>query len=493
MRSIINYIKKSIGTCYCILMLMIISSFASTAQTTRPVYSVKDGKMQIELSKHINDAALDNFISTFDLSDLDLKNFLKTNSTDSLRKLGWKLEKNNRDLVVISKLLRGFDHFDNPADKIIFTEKGASNSDLFPAVSSNIKYEFNSFRKKHPFLEKDSLVTFFLRNNTGAKSVMLAGSFNDWNPAALSMRKTDSGWIAPVKLGPGKYWYKFIADGNWMTDSDNARVENDGRGNDNSVFYKHNVVFRLSGFENAKKVFISGSFNGWQPRQLPMIKTATSWQLPVYLADGTHTYRFVVDGKWMADPNNSNRLPNEFNDFNSVLRIGTSYKFKLNGYTAAKQVILAGSFNNWRENELYMTQTNTGWELPYTLGAGNYEYRYRVDGKWITDPENPAPSTGKEKQGNAYLIIGVNHTFRLKGFSNAKSIFLAGDFNNWEPNTYQLKKEGDEWKLGIHLAPGKHTYKFIVDGKWIKDPANKLWEQNEHGTGNSVLWFERGR
>lgn len=476
-----------------ISVLMIISSFSLTAQSTRPTCSVKDGKMKIELNKHISDDALDNFISTFDLADLDLKNFMKTNSTDSLRKLGWKLEKNNRDLIVISKLLRGFDRFDNPAYKIIFTEKGASTSDLFPAVSNNIKYGFNSFRKKYPFQEKDSLVTFFLRNNTNAKKVMLAGSFNDWNPAALSMKKTDSGWIATVKLGPGKYWYKFVADGNWMVDNDNARVENDGGGNDNSVFYKHNVVFRLNGFENAKKVFISGSFNNWQPRKLPMIKTANSWQLPVYLADGTHTYRFVVDGRWMADPGNANRLPNEFGDFNSVVRIGTAYKFLLNGYTNAKQVILAGSFNNWRENELMMVKTSSGWELPYTLGVGNYEYRYLVDGKWITGPENPALVAGGAKQSNAYLIIGVNHTFRLKGFADAKNVFIAGDFNNWTPNTYALKKEGDEWKLGVHLAPGKHTYKFIVDGKWINDPANKLWEQNEFGTGNSVIWFERGR
>lgn len=490
MRSILNYCKKAFHTLGGIFVLLLISS-ASAAQYTQPVYSVKDGKMQIELSKQINDATLDNFISTFDLADLDLKTFMKTRSIDSLRKLGWKLEKDTRDFIVITKLLRGLDKFDNPADKIIFTQKSISNTDLFPAVASNIRYGFNSFRKKHPFVEKDSMVTFFLRNNTVAKRVMLAGSFNNWDPAALSMTKTDSGWIADVKLKPGKYWYKFIADGNWMVDNGNVSVENDGFGNNNSVFYKHNTVFKLNGFETAKKVFVSGSFNDWKVRQLAMIKTASGWQLPMYLADGTHTYRYIVDGRWITDPGNSSRLPNEFDDFNSVIRIGTSYNFRLNGYLNAKEVILSGSFNNWRENELYMTKTDNGWVLPYTLGSGNYEYRYLVDGKWITDPENPALVTGRAKQSNAYLIIGVNHSFRLKGFSNAKNVFIAGDFNNWSPNTYALKKEGNEWILGVHLAPGKHTYKFIVDGEWIKDPANKLWEQNEFGTGNSVLWFER--
>jgi hypothetical protein len=34
-------------------------------------------------------------------------------------------------------------------------------------------------------------------------------------------------------------------------------------------------------------------------------------------------------------------------------------------------------------------------------------------------------------------------------------------------------------------------YKFIVDGKWILDPGNKLWEQNAENTGNSILWIDK--
>jgi hypothetical protein len=53
-----------------------------------------------------------------------------------------------------------------------------------------------------------------------------------------------------------------------------------------------------------------------------------------------------------------------------------------------------------------------------------------------------------------------------------------------------MKKEDGQWTLDVYLGYGKHTYKFIVDGKWILDPDNKLWEQNEYSTGNSVLWIE---
>ncbi|MBC7937562.1 MAG: hypothetical protein H7Y86_19615 [Rhizobacter sp.] len=491
MRSTIYEIIKLARTCCLIILLITITAFSLPAQIAAKNYIIKDGKMLIELSKQLDETALDSFIAKFDLYDLDLKQFIKTASPDSLRKLGWNIEKNNRDLFVISKLLRGFDNFNNPADKIIFSEKKASFSELFPSINNTIKYGFNSFRKKSPFHVKDSMVTFFLRNNNKAQKVMLAGSFNDWNPSSLPMNQTDSGWVAQVKLGPGKYWYKFIVDGNWTVDKDNARVENDGMDNDNSVFYKPNFVFRLNGFGNAKKVYLSGSFNNWKPRELQMTRTVSGWQLPLYLAEGTHTYRFVADGRWMADPENKDQLPNEFNDFNSVIRIGIPYIFKLNGYTNAKQVMIAGSFNNWQEHELIMTKTAAGWQLPYTLGAGNYEYRYKVDGKWINGLANTALEFPKEKKRNAYLIIGANYTFRLKGFNTARTVFLAGDFNDWAPGTYAMKQEGDEWILRVHLSAGKHLYKFIVDGKWVIDPGNSLWEQNEFGTGNSVIWFTR--
>jgi 1,4-alpha-glucan branching enzyme len=74
----------------------------------------------------------------------------------------------------------------------------------------------------------------------------------------------------------------------------------------------------------------------------------------------------------------------------------------------------------------------------------------------------------------------------LKAFPNAKEVHLAGNFNDW--SGYTMKKVDGVWAMDIYLPPGKCLYKFIVDGKWIIDPGNELWEQNEFGNGNSVLW-----
>jgi hypothetical protein len=448
---------------------------------------VKNGRMFIELSREITEPVLDGFIAQYNLYDIGLKQLIKLKSFDSLKQLGWQVEVNGQ-VYLISKPLLGADNISSPADKIMLTEKHPTFAEMFPPVNNGILIGYNRFRNKSAFAFKGDVVTFFLRNNTRARQVMLAGSFNDWDPQGLPMTKTDSGWILDVRLPAGKYWYKFIADGNWMVDDDNQARENDGRGNTNSVFYKPSAVFRLNGFTSAKRVYLAGSFNSWRPKELLMNKTATGWELPVYLAEGTHTYRYVVDGDWMADPDKKEKLPNEFNDFNSVIRIGKPYLFKLEGYTNARQVVLSGSFNGWRRDELLMNKTANGWELPYTLGAGNYEYKFYVDGKWVQDAKNPLTSKGEGNTLNSYLIIEPNFTFRLTGFSNAKSVYLAGDFNNWTPGSLAMKREGDTWTFNIHLSIGKHVYRFIVDGNWIKDPNNPLWEQNEFGNGNSLIW-----
>ena len=53
-----------------------------------------------------------------------------------------------------------------------------------------------------------------------------------------------------------------------------------------------------------------------------------------------------------------------------------------------------------------------------------------------------------------------------------------------------MVRKGNTWTLPVYLKPGKHLYKFIIDGKWTEDPANDKWEMNDMGTKNSILWIE---
>src|SRR6185436_12279359 len=228
-----------------VLVLLLYASANVMAQPPVQSYKVKDGKMFIVLDRRLDDAALDNFIAKYELYDLPLKEIMRGKLIDSLLRMGWFIEKGDPELLIISKKLESSGKINNAADKIIFSDKNRSIAERFPPVSQNVKYGYNRFRNKNSFAIKDSMVTFFLRANQNARKVMLAGSFNEWQPDVLAMTKTDSGWIAHVKLGPGKWWYKFIIDGGWTTDRDNLLEENDGLGNMNSVYYKPNWLFTL--------------------------------------------------------------------------------------------------------------------------------------------------------------------------------------------------------------------------------------------------------
>jgi 1,4-alpha-glucan branching enzyme len=52
----------------------------------------------------------------------------------------------------------------------------------------------------------------------------------------------------------------------------------------------------------------------------------------------------------------------------------------------AREVYLAGTFNNWRANELRMTPTGDGWwRAGLLLPPGDHRFRYIADGQWFTD------------------------------------------------------------------------------------------------------------
>jgi hypothetical protein len=476
----------------CTLVILLLGSGHLHGQGETQNCTIRDGRMYISLRKDIGLAELNGFMARYNLNAIGLYQFIRSHTMDSLKKLGWKVEMDKPKRFIISKPLFSSGNIGNPAGDILLTEKHPNSWERFPSVNNGIVCGYNRFRHKYPFAQTDDgAVTVYLRGNTQAGRVMLAGSFNNWIPNALAMTRTDSGWIALLHLSPGKYWYKFIIDGRWTTDTDNQAEENDGEGNTNSVFYVTNFNFVLHGYMKARKVVIAGSFNDWHEDQLRMVRTDIGWHLPVYLAEGTHTYRYIVDGEWMTDPGKRDRLPNEFGDYNSVIRIGKPTIFRLPGYQNAHQVILTGSFNRWRNDELYMQKTATGWELPYTLGPGNYEYHFIVDVQVVNDPGNTMVTRQDGKIKNSFLIIDANYTFHLQGYTNAASVFLAGDFDEWSPGTLQMRREGDGWTFSVHLSVGKHTYKYIVDGDWIRDPGNPLWEQNEFDTGNSIVWVEK--
>jgi hypothetical protein len=87
-------------------------------------------------------------------------------------------------------------------------------------------------------LPRPSLVgntTFRLKGHSGARVVAVAGTFNKWNQSELLFAREGDEWVCRVNLPPGTYQYKFIVDGNWLTDPSNPKTVHDERGFLNSL------------------------------------------------------------------------------------------------------------------------------------------------------------------------------------------------------------------------------------------------------------------
>ena len=78
---------------------------------------------------------------------------------------------------------------------------------------------------------------------------------------------------------------------------------------------------------------------------------------------------------------------------------------------------------------------------------------------------------------------------------SAESVSVAGTFNEWKPDATPLHPQPNgKWTGTLPLPPGRHEYKFMVDGQWCCEPGCEHGYRgcphcvpNEFGTMNRVL------
>jgi 1,4-alpha-glucan branching enzyme len=57
----------------------------------------------------------------------------------------------------------------------------------------------------------------------------------------------------------------------------------------------------------------------------------------------------------------------------------------------------------------------------------------------------------------------------------ANDVELVGSFNNWDRShgVKLTRNDNGVWHAKLDLVPGRHLYKFVIDGAWCPDPANE--------------------
>jgi len=98
-------------------------------------------------------------------------------------------------------------------------------------------------------------------------------------------------------------------------------------------------------------------------------------------------------------------------------------------------------------------------------------------------PNLEPPRSIADEQGNI--------RFALAGYSYAKQVSVVGPFNDWSPAANVMQRDATGWSTTLQLEPGKHAYKFVVDGQWMRDPNNPEYVDDGAGDDDSIIVVER--
>ena len=70
----------------------------------------------------------------------------------------------------------------------------------------------------------------------------------------------------------------------------------------------------------------------------------------------------------------------------------------------------------------------------------------------------------------------------------AKSVYVIGSFNDWNPTANPMKRQPDGgWHAQIPLSHGHHHYLFLIDGKPTLDPRAQGTVRNERNEKVSLI------
>jgi chromosome partitioning protein len=115
----------------------------------------------------------------------------------------------------------------------------AAAAAMAPAPSATATLELKSTQQKiEEFYGVKQLgdEVVFAAKFENAGEVLVAGDFNNWNPVTPMKANARPGtWTMKLPLRKGRYRYRFVVDGKWMTDPHNQYVETNQFGELNNV------------------------------------------------------------------------------------------------------------------------------------------------------------------------------------------------------------------------------------------------------------------
>lgn len=186
-----------------------------------------------------------------------------------------------------------------------------------------------------------------------------------------------------------------------------------------------------------------------------------------------------------------------FINFNTKLKEGASFGQPITEYDPGSM-----GFRDFVRLARELISTNIPETVPQSILRQADELAARAEQLLATtkpllggrmEEESREPSTDAQIQAKIEQIYGVRQTdagvLFVAHAPGAREVKLAGDFNNWSPDTTPMDTNGNphDFRALIKLPPGRYRYRLVVDGTWTQDPFNSYVESNPYGELNSVF------
>ncbi|MBU1699142.1 MAG: glycogen-binding domain-containing protein [Candidatus Eisenbacteria bacterium] len=214
----------------------------------------------------------------------------------------------------------------------------------------------------------------------------------------------------------------------------------------------------------ALSVALAGDFNNWSATANPMGKDGDLWSAVIELEPGQHEYKFVVDGQWMADPENPVTVGEYGNSGITVSSEGALIAMKATSNTPLSPKL-------WIEGRtiaLYLSEKSKGPDARYELHRPKLDmdlgFRVRVN-----------------EDMEAYILTNINNESENVDFYQTRLNFDRGSLIVNNPSIYLKAWDGDEigiWDDPLHLIGDigiyHHAYGFNAVGVQAKKKIRKF-------------------
>lgn len=269
--------------------------------------------------------------------------------------------------------------------------------------------ETGNVSKTCPTIGNDGYVTFHYYPTTGEEvtSAYVKGSWDSSWGKYFYMTEDDNGvWSVTEQLSLDKsYEYGIVVNDSWVGDPTNRKsdgsnseiLRNPRFNSDGSV----SIFYYPQGEESVSLLYKTAD----EAEYTEVAMTTDAYHSALLSAtvseQGDYTYKLKVNEEQVSDVNCKeaafviSKLPE---DDKSVLSpVVQDGKVTFNYFApTAKEAYLAGEMNGWSATATQMSYNEkTGfWSVEQELAPGKYEYKFVVDGNWVTDPRNNNQSSG---------------------------------------------------------------------------------------------------